>query len=83
MQSQISQDMRVSIGYVNKVVEFYEQSKSSLPAPRKTPLRNIVTADVVEYVESEKNQGHTQLKFNSVCYLIGFLSQLNYHHSLE
>ena len=53
-QRQISQDMRVSIGYVNKVVQFYEQSNSSLPAPRKTPVRNIFTADVVEYVESEK-----------------------------
>ena len=82
-QSQISQDMRVSIGYVNKVVQFYEQSYSCLPAPRKTPLRNIFTADIVEYVKSEKNQWHTQLKFNNVCYLIGFLSLLNYHHSLE
>ena len=53
-QRQISQDMRVSIGYVNKFVQFYEQSNSSLPAPRKTPVRNIFTADVVEYVESEK-----------------------------
>ncbi|CAH3179950.1 unnamed protein product [Porites evermanni] len=53
-QRQISQDMRVSIGYVNKVVQFYKQSNSSLPAPRKTPVRNIFTADVVEYVESEK-----------------------------
>ena len=53
-QRQISRDMRVSIGYVNKVVQFYEQSNSSLPAPRKTPVRNIFTADVVEYVESEK-----------------------------
>ena len=79
-QSQISQDMRVSIGYVNKVVQFYEQSNFCLPAPRKTPLRNIFTADIVE---SEKNQWHTQLKFNNVCYLIGFLSLLNYHHSLE
>ena len=32
-QRQISQDMRVSTGYVNKVVQFYEQSNSSLPAP--------------------------------------------------
>ena len=32
-QRQISQDMRVSIGYVNKVVQFYEQSNSYLPAP--------------------------------------------------
>ena len=53
-QRQISQDTRVSIGYVNKVVQFYEQSNSSLPAPGKTPVCNIFTADAVEYVESEK-----------------------------
>ena len=53
-QRQISQDMRVSVGYVNKVVRFYEHSNSSLAAPRKPSVRNKLTGDVVEYVESEK-----------------------------
>ena len=53
-QRHISQNLRVSIGYVNKVVQFYEESNSSLAAPRKTPVRNKMSADVVEYVESEK-----------------------------
>ena len=46
--------MRVSVGYVNKVVQFYEHSNSSLAAPRHTPVRNKFTGDVIEYVESEK-----------------------------
>lgn len=49
-QRQISQDMRISVGYVNKVVQFYEHSNSSLAARRKTPVRNKFTADVIEYV---------------------------------
>ena len=53
-QRQIAQDMRVSVGYVNKVVQFYEHSNSSLAAPRHTPVRNKFTGDVIEYVESEK-----------------------------
>lgn len=53
-QRQILQDMRISVGYVNKVVQFYKHSNSSLTAPRKTPVRNKFTADVIEYVESEK-----------------------------
>ena len=53
-QRQLSQNVRVSIGYVNKVVQLYEESNSSLPRPRKTPVRNKMSADVVEYVESEK-----------------------------
>ena len=53
-QRQISQNVRVSIGYVNKVVQLYEDSNPSLPGPRKTPVRNKMSADVVEYVESEK-----------------------------
>ena len=54
LQRQISQNMRVSIGYVNKVVQFYENNNSSLAAPRTTPVRNKMSADVVEYLESEK-----------------------------
>ena len=53
-QRQISQNVRVSLGYVNKVVQFYEESNFSLAGPRKTPVRNKMSADVVEYVESEK-----------------------------
>jgi len=53
-QRHISQNMRVSVGYVSKVVQCYEDDNTSLPGPRKTPVRNKVTADVVEYVESEK-----------------------------
>ena len=54
LQRQISQNVRVSIGYVNKVVQLYEESNLSLPGPRKTPVQNKMSADVVEYVESEK-----------------------------
>ena len=32
-QRQVLQDMRVTVGYVNKVVRFYEHSNSSLAAP--------------------------------------------------
>ena len=46
--------MRVSLGYVTKVVQFYEESNLSVTGPRKTPVRNKMSADVVEYVESEK-----------------------------
>ena len=46
--------MRVSVGYVNKVVQFYEHSNLSLAAPQKPSVRNKFTGDVVEYVESEK-----------------------------
>ena len=46
--------MRVSVGFVNKVVQFYEDSNSSLTGPRKTPVRDKMSVDVVEYVESEK-----------------------------
>ena len=53
-QRQISQNVRVSLGYVNKVVQFYEESNLSLAGPRKTPVRNKMSADVVENVESEK-----------------------------
>lgn len=51
-QRQISQDTRVSVGYVNNVVKFYEIN-SSLAVLRKTPLRNKLT-DVVECVQSKK-----------------------------
>ena len=53
-QRQISQNVRVSIGYVNKVVQYYEEKNSALAGPRKAPVRNKMSADVVEYVESEK-----------------------------
>lgn len=53
-QRQISQNMRVSVGYVNKVVQFYENNNSSLAAPRRTPVRKKMSAYVVEYLESEK-----------------------------
>ncbi|XP_078363481.1 paired box protein Pax-8-like [Oculina patagonica] len=53
-QRQISQNMRVSVGCVNKVVQSYEESNSSLAGPRKTPVRNKMSTDVVEYVVSEK-----------------------------
>ena len=53
-QRQISQNMRVSVGYVNKVEQFYENNNSSLAAPRTTPVRSKMSADVVEYLESEK-----------------------------
>ena len=53
-QRQIAQDMRVSVGYVNKVVQLYEHSNSSLAAPRNRPVRNKFTRDVIEYVECEK-----------------------------
>lgn len=53
-QRQISQNMRVSVRYVNKVVQFYENNNSSLAAPRTTPVRNKMSAYVVEYLESEK-----------------------------
>ena len=50
-QRQIAQDMRVSVSYVKKVVQFYEHSNLSLAAPKHTPLRNKFTGDVIEYVE--------------------------------
>ena len=53
-QRQISEDMRVSLGYVNKIVQFYENFNSSLAAPRKPPARSTITEDVAEYIESEK-----------------------------
>ena len=53
-QRQISQNMRGSVGYVNKVVQFYENNNSSLAAPRTTPVRYKMSADVVECLESEK-----------------------------
>ena len=49
-QRQIAQDMRVSVSYVKKVVQFYEHSNLSLAAPKHTPLRNKFTGDVIEYV---------------------------------
>ena len=48
---QISQNVRVSIGYVNEVVQYYEENNSSLVGPRKAPVRNKMSADVVEDVE--------------------------------
>ena len=53
-QRQISEDVRVSLGYVNKIVQFYENFNSSLAAPRKPPARSTITEDVAEYIESEK-----------------------------
>ena len=50
-QRQISQNMRGSVGYVNKVVQFYENNNSSLAAPRTTPVRYKMS---VECLESEK-----------------------------
>ena len=45
--------MQGSVGYVNKVVQFYENNNSSLAAPRTTPVRYKMSADV-ECLESEK-----------------------------
>ena len=56
--------------HVNKVVHFYEHSNSSLVGPRKTPVRNKMLADVVEYVESEKLCKPNELRFHQIkCYL--------------
>ena len=45
--------MQVSIGYVNKVVQDYVNNMF-LPLTRKLATRNVVTQDVVDYIESEK-----------------------------
>ena len=46
--------MRVSIGYVNKVVQNYvDTDNMSLPPTWKLATRNVVTQDVVHYIESE------------------------------
>ena len=48
--------MRVSIGYVNKVVQNYVDTDNnmSLPPTWKLATRNVVTQDVVDYIESKK-----------------------------
>ena len=46
--------MRLSVGYVDKVVKFNEDTNSSLASPRNTPVRNKIPAAVVEYLETEK-----------------------------
>ena len=53
-QREISESVRVSVGYVNKVIQLYEDNNTSLARPRRTPARNIVTPDVAEYIEAEK-----------------------------
>lgn len=45
--------MRVSVGYVSKVVKNYENN-ISFPPMRKLPARDVVTEDLMEYIESEK-----------------------------
>ncbi|RMX36667.1 hypothetical protein pdam_00024514 [Pocillopora damicornis] len=47
-QRQISQNMRVSVGYVNKVVQFYENNNSSLAAPRTTPMPSGTGIDLLK-----------------------------------
>ena len=62
---QISQNMRVSVGYVNKVVQFYENNNSSLAAPWTTPVWNKMSADVVEYLESTSTAFVIRRSFSS------------------
>ena len=50
----ISDTVRVSVGYVSKVVKNYENNNISFPPMRKLPARDVVTEDVMEYIESEK-----------------------------
>ena len=55
-QRQISGTARVSIGFVNKVVENYLDTDNNMSPPTtlKLATRNVVTQDVVDYIESEK-----------------------------
>lgn len=53
-QRAIADDMRVSMGYVNKVVHHYVENNTSLPQFRKHAPRNIITPEVSEYIEMEK-----------------------------
>ncbi|KAL9962205.1 hypothetical protein ACROYT_G031287 [Oculina patagonica] len=53
-QREISENVRVSVGYVNNVVRLYEDCNTSLARQRRTPARNKVTPYVAEYIESEK-----------------------------
>ncbi|XP_031557587.1 paired box protein Pax-8-like [Actinia tenebrosa] len=53
-QRAIADEMRISIGYVNKVVRHYDEHNTSLPQSRRCPPREIVIPEVAEYVEVEK-----------------------------
>ena len=53
-QKNIADTVRVSVGYVNKVIQYYETSKTSLPQLRKLLSCDVVTEDVMEYTKSEK-----------------------------
>ena len=46
--------MRLSVGYVDKVFKFNEDTNSSLASPRNTPVQKKIPAAVVEYLETEK-----------------------------
>jgi len=54
LQRAIAEYVRVSVGFVNKVVIHYEENNTFLPQHRKAPVREKLTVDVVEYIESEK-----------------------------
>ena len=54
LQRQVSQNVRVSVRYVNKALQLYVDTNSSMAVPRKTPVRSKMSADAVEYLESEK-----------------------------
>jgi len=53
-QRLIADEMRVSMGYVNKVVQNYVEKNTSFPQYRQQAPRNIITPEVSEYIEMEK-----------------------------
>lgn len=57
-QRNVSDTVRVSVGYVSIVVKNYENNNISFPRMRKLPDRHVVTKDVIEYIESETQYVH-------------------------